>query len=152
MRQRVRRRRAIVWWGVVPGIALVLIIVLVVLISSTGRFPAPNMGNVTIIPSGQVLEVNGSTNIAYAFTLTVSEHVSGAFHATPAVQAYVLTKKQWANVSTAGLPKTWTWTSGNTTSASLGLTLAVGDWYIEFANLATKASTNVTITSAFQAR
>ena len=150
-RRRSQRRRAIVWWGVVPGALLVAIIIIVVLISR-GPLPTPNNQTATIVPGGRALTVNESTYLAFAFSLSVHEHVTGSFRANPTIQAYLLSKGQFANITPRGGPQAWVWASGNTTSATMNVGLTVGLWYLEFVNPSRSANCTVTITSAFQAK
>lgn len=140
-----------VWWGVVPGVLLVVIIIIVVLISR-GPLPTPNSQTATIIPAGKTIPVNESAYVAFEFYLSVHERVSGSFTAAPALQAYLLNRGQFVNVTPRGRPLAWVWESGNTTSASMSLGLNVGFWYLEFVNPSPSVNGTVTITSAFQAK
>jgi hypothetical protein len=138
-----------VWWGIVPGAVLVAIIITVVLVAR-GPLPTPNSGTATILRAGMLITVNESSFVAVPISLPFGEHLSGSFTAAPTVQAYVLTKSQFGNVTQNGQPVSSTWASGNTTSASVSLGLKGGLWYIEFDNPWTSSLSNVTITTAFQ--
>lgn len=151
MRRRVRRRRALVWWGILPGALLVAIIIVVVLISR-GPLPNPNNRSATLIPSGKTFNVTPESYVAFATDLPIKAHLTGAFGASLSIEAFVLNNYQFSHISSSGTPRNWTWSSGNTTSASLTVDVKNGSWFFDFVNSNETQTSQVTITTAFQAR
>ncbi len=139
--------------------------------STTTRYPSPANGSFTVVApsaprvirvnytaatsaliilSGQswVLQPNYYTFMgAFNLTSQASWQITGAFVATPGINAYILTWSQYQTWGAVGVPSSYSWTAGtNVTGATYNVVLPAGLYVFIWQNLGSSNST-VTVTT-----
>ena len=143
VRQRAQRRSRRL---LLVLISLIVIVLLIAAVWYLAFHPAGTTA--AIIADGTSYTIVGGSFNYTEFSLTQSEHLSGAFRASADVGAYILNHSEFDKIFQNGTPQNWTWTSGNVTSATIGVQLSRGTWVFEFVNPSPSSNVTVNITKA----